>query len=367
MSAVPSPEVGPSDDVPLSIEPVLGWRVWRLTRERGELRLQALAHPDTWTPNDATAARCSRAPHLGAPLESCTCGYYAASSVENLAAAGVFDRRVGVIGAIAMWGTVVEHHRGARSEYAYPARLRLVCGPCVQEGRVADPEEVVGNDTYLVPMCSSHLKKEKATGASAAEVQSELLSTYAVEVLPKPKIPRLTPQRTPTSLGLQVGKGIFAVIRFAIGALFMLWAFSGILFIALAIATGVLGAIFGWNHPDADPSATAVALAPPPSLVHADRTDKHRRQPPAAPVPKFAVKCGISHGTWIEFAPCSLPAADLLGFAEGTSPRGAARDCPPDPDAYSYGDDWNVCWLAMPGTWVSPTATSSNPFHHARK
>jgi hypothetical protein len=119
-----------------------------------------------------------------------------------------------------------------RSEYAYPARLRLVCALCLREGRIADPEEVVGNDAWLVPMCSSHLKKEGATGPPAAEVQSELLSTYAVEVLPKPKFSRLAPQRTPLSIGLQVARGLFAVIRFAIGALFMLWAFSGILLVA---------------------------------------------------------------------------------------------------------------------------------------
>jgi hypothetical protein len=365
MSAVPSPEVGPSDDVPLSIEPVLGWRVWRLARRRGELTLVSMTRNDAWPAARSMRAACSGG--HAAPGTSCRCGLYAADSVSHLAASGVFSNGAGVIGAIAMWGTVVEHHRGARSEYAYPARLRLVCGPCLREGRVADPKEVAGSDSWLVPMCESHLKKEGATGPPAAEVQSELLSAYAVELLPKPKISRLTLQRTPASVGLQVGKGIFAVIRFTIGALFMLWAFSGILLLALAIATGVLGAVFGWNHPDADPSATAAALAPSPSLVHADRTDLHRRQPPAPAVPKLAVKCGISHGTWIEFASCSSPAADLLGFAGGASPMGASRDCPPDPDAYSYGKDWNVCWLAAPNTWVSPAATSPNPFHHVRR
>ena len=370
MSASPSPEVGPADEIPLSIEPVLGWRVWRLTRERGELRLQALAHPDTWTPKDATAARCSRAPHQGAPLKSCTCGYYAASSVEDLAAAGVFDRRVGVIGAIAMWGTVIEHARGARSEYAYPARLRLVCSPCLEEGVIVDPVSVI-SDAYLLPLCERHWRSRGHGQLEASSVQEELLATYGVELLPRPKLARIRRRNssdiTAASILRWVVLAIFHVLRFVIGALFMLWAFSGILFIALAIVTGVLGAVFGWNHPDADSSATAVALAPPPSLVHADRTDLHRRQPPAPAVPKFAVKCGISHGTWIEFASCSSPAADLLGFAEGATPKGASRDCPPEPDAYSYGKDWNVCWLAAPNTWVSPTATSPNPFHHARK
>src|SRR6266487_278606 len=131
VSTSPSPEVGQPDDIPLSIEPVLGWRVWHLVRQNEQLQLHALSHPDTWTPQEATPARCSRTSHEGAPVESCTCGYYAASSMENLAASGVFGRGVGVVGAIAMWGRVIEHARGARSEYAYPARLRLVCGPCL--------------------------------------------------------------------------------------------------------------------------------------------------------------------------------------------------------------------------------------------
>src|SRR5207247_111530 len=189
------------DEIPLSIEPVLGWRVWRLARRRGELTLVAMTRNDAWPAGRSMRAACSGG--HAAPGTSCRCGLYAADSVSHLAASGVFSNGGGVIGAIAMWGTVVEHHRGARSEFAYPARLRLVCGPCLQEGRVADPEEVVGSDSRLVPMCSSHLKKDGATGPPAAEVQPELLSTYAVELLPKPKISRLTPQRTPASLGLQ--------------------------------------------------------------------------------------------------------------------------------------------------------------------
>jgi hypothetical protein len=364
MSASPSPEVGPADEIPLSIEPVLGWRVWRLTREKGELRLQALVHPDTWTPKEATAARCSRAPHEGAPLESCTCGYYAASSVENLAAAGVFDRRVGVIGAIAMWGTVIEHGRGARSEYAYPARLRLVCSPCLEEGVIVDPVSVIP-DAYLVPLCDRHWRSHGHGQLEASSIQEELLATYGVELLPRPRLARIrrpnSSDITATNILRWVLLAIFHVIRFVIGAFIALWLI-GTAFAVIGVVVGaVVGAVSGSSSP------SSVAFAPPPSPVHTDRTDLHRRQPPAPPVPKFAVKCGISQGTWIEFAPCSSPAADLLGFAEGTSPRGAPRDCPPDPDAYSYGDDWNVCWLAMPGTWVSPTATSPNPFHHARK
>jgi hypothetical protein len=148
-----------------------------------------------------------------------------------------------------------------------------------------------------------------------------------------------------------------------IGAFIALWLIGT----AFAVIGVVVGTVAGALSGSASPSPSSIASVPPPSPVYTDRTDLHRRRPPAPPVPRFAVKCGISHGTSIEFASCSAPAADLLGFAEGASPKGASRDCPPDPDAYSYGKDWNICWLAMPNTWVSPTATSPNPFHHARK
>src|SRR6266487_1740205 len=174
MSASPSPEVDPTDETPLSIEPVLGWRVWRLTREGGELRLQAVSHLSTWMPQEATAAQCSFTSHR-APLESCTCGYYAASSMENLVTSGVFVRGVGVIGAIAMWGTVIEHARGARSEFAYPARLRLVCSQCLQAGSIVDPLTVV-EDTWLVPLCDRHWRSRGDGHRDASAVQSELLS-----------------------------------------------------------------------------------------------------------------------------------------------------------------------------------------------
>src|SRR5262249_56182630 len=88
-------------ETPLCIEPILGWRVWRLTRQAGGLRLQALATPDAWPPHEADAARCFVSDHPGAPRAQCTCGYHAASSVDALMGAGVLGHGVAVLGAIA--------------------------------------------------------------------------------------------------------------------------------------------------------------------------------------------------------------------------------------------------------------------------
>ena len=175
-------------EVPLSIEPVLGWRAWHLTRQRDGLRLQGVTEPETWPPQAAIPAGCARFDHDGAPLERCSCGYYAAGSLPSLAGARVFSRGVGVIGAIAMWGKVIQHTRGARSEFAYPARLRLVCSPCARAGTIIDPVKVV-EDLRLVPVCDRHLRSRLGGSAPATDVEAELLSAYGVELLPRPHIP----------------------------------------------------------------------------------------------------------------------------------------------------------------------------------
>ena len=55
-----------------------------------------------------------------------------------------------VVGTVSMWGRVIEHTRGARSRFAYPARLRLVCGPCLAVGAGAvTPVRVLGDHGSL--------------------------------------------------------------------------------------------------------------------------------------------------------------------------------------------------------------------------
>src|SRR5262245_46899903 len=94
-------------EVQLSIEPADGWRVWQLIRVHGgDLRLAAVAHAVVWPPTEAPPAACARARHE-APQPSCTCGFYSSTSIEDLAAAGVFARGIGVIGTVSMWGTIV--------------------------------------------------------------------------------------------------------------------------------------------------------------------------------------------------------------------------------------------------------------------
>jgi hypothetical protein len=54
---------------------------------------------------------------------NCTCGIYAAKSLEHLRKNG-YDR-CGIYGEVCLWGTVVEHERGWRAQLAYPKNLFL--------------------------------------------------------------------------------------------------------------------------------------------------------------------------------------------------------------------------------------------------
>ncbi len=101
--------------------------------------------------------------------------------------AQVFGYRIGVVGAIAMWGT---DHRarprrtiGVRLPGAASARVR----PVHREGSGArSGDRRRGPTPQLTPLCDRHGRGK--TGIDARAVQSELLNTYAVDLLPGPSI-----------------------------------------------------------------------------------------------------------------------------------------------------------------------------------
>ena len=57
------------------------------------------------------------------PQTDCTCGVYAAKNIEHLRQLGYEGR--GIRGEVHLWGTVVEHERGWRAQFAYPKSLVL--------------------------------------------------------------------------------------------------------------------------------------------------------------------------------------------------------------------------------------------------
>src|SRR5262245_40650270 len=101
------------------IEPVLGWRIWKV---RGE-RLASWAVDYCWEPgeNRAVCLAPGRPACAAPPGRRCQCGFWALwSPQQSLArAAGAFEPPWQVMGLIAGWGTVALHDReGFRAECA---------------------------------------------------------------------------------------------------------------------------------------------------------------------------------------------------------------------------------------------------------
>lgn len=352
------------DDVPLSIEPVLGWRVWRLERRAGALTLVSITSNEGWPAGTPFHASCRRTGRHPSPSAACSCGIYAASSPKALARASVYGPLTSVVGAIAMWGTVVEHARGSRSAVAYPARLALACGACLVAGTHREPDVVIERGAALAAFCEQHARA-RAGGRSlaAADVRAELLSTYGVDVLPRSRIvparrgPVFAPARLAAAIGHALGM-LFTAVMFLWLGLAVVSVVAWVLAVAIGLVTGT-GAT-------ATPSLDAL---PPPRVAarvavwHASTSgvEPHGdlRQPLA--VPDIAFVCGRGLGRRIALVPCSRP-SDLFGFAERAEPAGAARDCVVDPDAYSRGLHYWVCWNTIVGADVRPWARAPNPF-----
>ena len=133
------------EQIPDSIDPVVGWRVWDVVELDGSLRLCSLAFWSIWLPGCEATATCRRgwvenpgalAPHA-APAERCTCGLYGTRTVAHTLA---YSRGVGrradtvhrVVGRVSLWGRVVEAEAGWRASCAYPAALYV---PSLQSRR----------------------------------------------------------------------------------------------------------------------------------------------------------------------------------------------------------------------------------------
>ena len=68
------------------------------------------------------------------PDPDCSCGIYAASlHAEELVTQYAIQAHV--VGTVSMWGRIVEHEYGARSEFAYPSQLAVICELCSIENR----------------------------------------------------------------------------------------------------------------------------------------------------------------------------------------------------------------------------------------
>jgi hypothetical protein len=101
--------------IPDYLVPVIGYRAWGWVGSG----LKSF-HGELWVPGEplAAACLCHQAPH-----QLCTCGIYAAKSLNQLQRMGYAD--LGVYGEVYLWGTIVEHSFGWRAQFAYPKTLVL--------------------------------------------------------------------------------------------------------------------------------------------------------------------------------------------------------------------------------------------------
>jgi hypothetical protein len=324
----------------LVVEPVAGWRVWRLTSVDGEPRLAAVARGSVWPARGPMRATCPHHAEDEVPGADCMCGLYAASTLRALARAGVLaNRHVGAVGSIEMWGRVVEHGRGARAALAYPSRLRLVCGPCLAERRgPVDPVEVVARGEDLEPLCPRHLDAGER-GRPAADVQQELLGAYAVEVLP-----------TQTALaGLRPRRGSAAALR-RLDALPRIpdrfrTAARAAVAIVTVLALGV--ALSTTQGPDREVATPRASLAADPVMT--DRGGLVGAPASAPQIQQLPVVCGVVAAGQIQRTACRQGRADAFGII--SSPPAPRSTCEGVSQVYTRGAGHSVCWLVDPGAF----------------
>jgi hypothetical protein len=240
---------------------------------------------------------------------------------------------------------------------------------------VTEPTVVVGAGA-LTALCDRH-GGDHRRGAAPADVQAELLATYGVEVMPIERLARdarpgsssalarvLRPARTPALL-------IWTILRTLIGGLFMLWAFSGLIIIALAILVGTFQAVAQalglTSSPSPSPSVVEtdpVILDPSPVVLTPEVDPPHAGAHPPSPSPALSVAliCGNDAGQRLIIVPCGAP-GDLIGFAERATATGAARDCAEGWDAYTHGHRYWICWIDLsPRSPIQRRVPAPNPW-----
>ncbi len=119
-----APGAGGALGVPDVPDAVLGWRTWRIGR-RAQRRAELIAPlaGSLWPARRPLIASCGSREH-SPPGDRCGCGLYAVAD-PRLLEWGPSDHEV--LGAVALWGQVVEGTRGWRASHGYPRFL--VTGP----------------------------------------------------------------------------------------------------------------------------------------------------------------------------------------------------------------------------------------------
>ncbi len=157
------------------LEYLTAWRTWRVWMSEDGPTLHSVATSaslGTWTSCEAMEARCGYL-EMNPPACACNscpgdntlCGIYAYKEAPK-----TVQHEMGMVGQVALWGTVIEHDVGFRGQYAYP--LNFTHGHCPWCGSKSKPKlltlkevMVVAPETgegWLSWVCNKHAPKALA-------------------------------------------------------------------------------------------------------------------------------------------------------------------------------------------------------------
>jgi hypothetical protein len=145
--------------IPDAIDPVVGWRYWRMDRT-GRLLASLGGSGRGWRPGAPKRASCASqrdpndfrfehvsgvmtAPH-DSPAERCRCGIYAARSLNDLRSQMLLGLGIAVVGEVLLWGKVIPGSRGYRAQFAYPKHLYIMTRGLRRERRMIEALAVYG-------------------------------------------------------------------------------------------------------------------------------------------------------------------------------------------------------------------------------
>ena len=129
--------------IPDAIEPIVGWRYWRVDKKEGLLHSLSGATGFLWQPSARFEARCPAIKRTGidvryrfisgmriemhdAPGERCRCGIYAARDLSHLRRQILTGLAINVVGEVSLWGKLIPGSKGYRAQYAYPRSLFVI-------------------------------------------------------------------------------------------------------------------------------------------------------------------------------------------------------------------------------------------------
>ena len=301
----------------MSIEPVIGWRTWSIGWNGDGVHLASPIQAYDWQPMQPNRARCRS--HFGRQLPNlgCGCGLYAVSRLERLPTAFGSSFSIGAVGSVAMWGRVVEHTAGYRGQLAYPDRIRLVCGRCFFARGDGVPTRVEHSDEgRVVPVCDAHVTegRSRVQRMTPAELEQEVLSAYAVDVLPLETLHRagFRPGPAPPIGLLPNVRAELRQLRRTRSGVAALVSLVAALLIVRALA--LFPSTDAERHPASVPVEAPIpidqpfpdALDPAPTIERAD--------PAVRQVHLFGIVCGNRVGDRAQIVGCGR--GELLGFYE---------------------------------------------------